>query len=682
VANERLAIEITANGSKAVSEFKKVGKAADGSFKDIGKSATGATEKAGTAAATGFKSKFSAGLSAAGGMGLEKFLAAGAIAGAVKFAINAASSLQESLSKSKAVFRENATEVEAWAKTASKSFGQSQASALEAAGTFGNLFQAFGIGLEPATEMSMTLTELASDLASFNNTSVQEAIEALRSGLSGETEPLKRYGVALTDARLKQEALGLGLISDVKKPLDAAAKSQAAYSLIMKDTALAQGDFDRTADGYANTMRTLKATVEDAAAALGTQLLPALSDLAQVATKGIEILVNIKTVEEDKGGLGGFIDKALAEVTQSTGAIIKDFWAHATTGTAPWEDVNKYKDAIQQTTVTPSMLGYINIQTRSLELVHQSIGVTAGMVAAKGREQQAAINAAAAIERESVAFQGLLNAQLAAFDSTFAVTDATNRFTTAAFAANTATDDNTTAIDEQQVAYDEAARAALGTAAATVQFASDQKTLEGGTLSAKEATKIQIDTLTTLANKIGGPVATQIMDMVGKLQTLDKTNADPDATLNDQATAKILAVRASLANLNGLSATVAIDALFRGGAAMSEANRFLSIARQAQSAANSLPRKTGGPIPGPVNKPVPVLAHGGEYVLSADVVDRIKRGDTSRGASASLSLPTGGGGGGATVVNFNGTFLTSKAELGRMVDEALAESRRRGNRAA
>jgi hypothetical protein len=83
--------------------------------------------------------------------------------------------------------------------------------------------------------MSTKFVGLASDLASFNNTDPAQALDALRSGLTGETEPLKQYGINLNDAALKQEALRLGL--DASGPtLSASAKAQAAYSLIMQQS--------------------------------------------------------------------------------------------------------------------------------------------------------------------------------------------------------------------------------------------------------------------------------------------------------------------------------------------------------------------------------------------------------------------------------------------------------------
>lgn len=210
-----------------------------------------------------------------------------------KESIMAASNMQESLSKVRVVFGEGAAEVEKFGKNAAQNLGISNQAALEAAGTYGNLFQAFGLGQGEAQKMSTSLVQLAADMASFNNTSIDQAITALRSGLSGETEPLKRFGVALSEVRLKEEALRMGLIKTTSGTLPVAIKSQAAYSLILKDTALAQGDYARTADGTANTMKTLQAKMEDAKVALGEALMPAFRGLLGILNLLIPVLTKI-----------------------------------------------------------------------------------------------------------------------------------------------------------------------------------------------------------------------------------------------------------------------------------------------------------------------------------------------------------------------------------------------------
>ena len=216
-----------------------------------------------------------------GAIKLAKFGAAAAIAGAVigKSLIASASNLQESISKINAVFGASSKTIIAWSETTAKALGISQQTALEAAGTYGNLFQAFGIGAPQAQEMSIRLVELAADMASFNNVPIEDALLSLRSGLSGETEPLKRFGVALNDVALKNKALEMGLISNTKGTLPQAIKTQAAYALILEQTSIQQGDVARTSDGVAFKMKSFNAQLKDIQSQIGTALIPIFSAL-------------------------------------------------------------------------------------------------------------------------------------------------------------------------------------------------------------------------------------------------------------------------------------------------------------------------------------------------------------------------------------------------------------------
>jgi len=208
-----------------------------------------------------------------------------------KASVLAASDLEEAVSKATVVFGRGSAQIEEFGRTSAAALGISSAAAIEAAGTYGNLLQAFGIGQTQAQGMSTTLVQLAADMASFNNTPIDQAITALRSGLSGETEPLKRYGVALQDVRLKTEALRLGLIKSTKEALTPAAKAQAAYELILKDTVLAQGDFERTSGGVANSLKIIAASADNAQAIIGTKLIQSM-DLLLDRKDGVQDLAN------------------------------------------------------------------------------------------------------------------------------------------------------------------------------------------------------------------------------------------------------------------------------------------------------------------------------------------------------------------------------------------------------
>lgn len=209
--------------------------------------------------------------------------AAGAFVDFARSGIGAASSLGESINKVGVVFGDSADAVMEFARTAAESLGQSQQQALEAAGTYGNLLTSIGVLPDAAAEMSMSLVTLASDLASFNNASPEETLLALRSALTGEFEPMKRFGAALSADAVAAKALAMGLAA-AKDEITPAIRAQAAYALILEQTTNAQGDFARTSDGLANQQRILTAQWTDLQAQVGAALLPAMTALTGTMT--------------------------------------------------------------------------------------------------------------------------------------------------------------------------------------------------------------------------------------------------------------------------------------------------------------------------------------------------------------------------------------------------------------
>jgi hypothetical protein len=198
-------------------------------------------------------------------------------------AIEAASDLGEQTSKVSVVFGDANKRVLAFAGTTSQSLGISRREALTTAGTFGNLFRAIGLTTDTSADMSIQLVRTAADLASFNNASPQEVLEAMRAGLVGETEPLRRFGINISDAAMRAELLAEG-IELQSGPLTAAQKAQAAYQLILKQTTLAQGDFERTSGSLANQQRILSATWDDQKAKLGALLVGPMTTLVHWGT--------------------------------------------------------------------------------------------------------------------------------------------------------------------------------------------------------------------------------------------------------------------------------------------------------------------------------------------------------------------------------------------------------------
>lgn len=212
----------------------------------------------------------------------EVFSAA-AFGAVVKGAIGAASDLNETVSKTKQLFGEDADAVIAFSKTTAQAMGLSQRAYLDATSGLKGLLDNLGLAPAEATEWSQKLTSLGADLGSFFNKDPAEAVEAIGSALRGETEPIRAFNVQISDAAVKQKALELGLYDGVGA-LDANGKAQATLALIMQQTTAAQGDFTRTSDGAANSQRIAKAAIEDSAASLGQAFLPIYTRAVQLVT--------------------------------------------------------------------------------------------------------------------------------------------------------------------------------------------------------------------------------------------------------------------------------------------------------------------------------------------------------------------------------------------------------------
>ena len=211
--------------------------------------------------------------------------------------IQKAADIEESLSKNKVLFGEASVAVEKWSERTTKSLGISRREALEAVGNFGALTHAMGMSGEEGSKMSMQLVDLAADMASFNNASPEETLTAIAAGLRGENEPLRRFGVLLDAATLKTKALEKGLISSTKDALTPQTKALAAYSEILGQTEVQQGDFQRTSDGLANQQKLLAATWDDLQASIGEKLQPAF--LSIVTAINDHVLPALQDLIED-----------------------------------------------------------------------------------------------------------------------------------------------------------------------------------------------------------------------------------------------------------------------------------------------------------------------------------------------------------------------------------------------
>lgn len=201
------------------------------------------------------------------------------VEGYVFDSIQAASDFNETIQKSGVVFGASEKDIESWGKTAATSMGLSENAAIGAAASIGNLLRSTGTAPDQIAPMSEALVKLASDLASFNNISVEDALAKIQSGLVGQERPLRELGVAISAASVDAEAAALGF-QKVNGVFTEGQKVQARYALIFAQTKTAQGDFARTSDQLANAQRTLNAEFQDIQVEVGQELLPIMRSLA------------------------------------------------------------------------------------------------------------------------------------------------------------------------------------------------------------------------------------------------------------------------------------------------------------------------------------------------------------------------------------------------------------------
>lgn len=212
-----------------------------------------------------------------------------------------ASDLSETVNKTSVVFEDAFEDIDTFAKSAAKNLGTSRRQALDAAASIGLFGKSAGKSGKDLANFTTDLVQLSADLASFFNTSIPDAQAALSAALRGEMEPIRRYNVLLNDAALKSKAMAMG-IYEGKGALTGQQKILAAYEEILSQTVDAQGDFARTADGYANSSRTLQANIQDLKDEVGTAFLPILENVTGVMANGV---LKVNDLNKSTGGAIG-----------------------------------------------------------------------------------------------------------------------------------------------------------------------------------------------------------------------------------------------------------------------------------------------------------------------------------------------------------------------------------------
>ena len=217
-------------------------------------------------------------------------------------AVTESNKYQEDLNLFTVALGQYAAEAQNYAEKVSDVMGIDPAQWLRNQGVFNTLLTGFGDTAERAQLMSQNLTQLGYDLSSFFNISIEDAMQKLQSGISGELEPLRRLGYDLSQARLKQTALNLGIKESVAN-MTQAEKAELRYYAIMTQVTTAQGDMARTLEAPANQLRILQAQLTQAARAIGNIFIPALNAILPYAIAVVQV---IREIANALANLAGF----------------------------------------------------------------------------------------------------------------------------------------------------------------------------------------------------------------------------------------------------------------------------------------------------------------------------------------------------------------------------------------
>ena len=709
------------------------------------------------------------------GFGLEKAfvpagIAIGGLVAAALPAVKAAADLEEATSKINVVFGESAKSIQNFADTAATSLGQSKQTVFDAAGVFGTFGKSAGLAGQDLATFTTDFITLASDLASFNNTTPEQAIEAIGAALRGESEPLRTYGVLLDDATLKAQAMEMGIYDGVGA-LTQQEKILAAQQAIFKQTGDAQGDFTRTSESLTNQMKIAEAEIANLSAELGQALLPFATKLVGVfrdmvglvssnsqvftilavavgATAGAIVAANIamKTyaglqavvkianavlgtsfqltatqtakfvgglagvgiavgaavfvyqdymraknavkdltgelvplLESEAGGFDAVAQKQLGAILAATdnqkaiealGISSADYFKFIKGEAVPQLDflrdaaekgvnglydlgsrfgkdsvqvhnfaivLNNMRKALENAAGETERLEVVTDETTTaIDVAKESTKQFDDTSRAMASSMAAAESAMASYEDQTRlandALQQMIDTTLAMFNADLNLEAQIARTEQAVFDYAMALAEGTLQGRELEKAQRDVKTEALRQAEAAVQAAQAQAELAGKTLNASDRQKIMVESLAAVADALdpGDPLRRQLVEYIQQLGLIPSVKETVIRTIRQEI------IQQSI-----------VEAQQFSPAAISAASR--PAPRQS--------RNIGGPVFGLMNTSTPIMAHGGEYVLSADVVSAIKRGAPSRG----LGRGNAAAGGGGNVINVTVTSADPQA---------------------
>jgi hypothetical protein len=312
-------------------------------------------DKTGSGIGTSFAAGFAGGLSA------------DVIKSALGKVIGGASDLGETVSKTNVVFGKSSDSIHKWAQNADTSMGMSQQAAEANVGSLGLLFTQVGLNSAQAATMGKSWVQLAADLGSFNNADPTEILVAMQAATRGEYDSLQTFVPMINAAAVEQKAMAMTGAAN-NKQLNEQDKLLAINALMFEQTGKAQGDFARTSDSVANRMKAAQAQLDNFAAGLGQNLLPAVSEFIGTGMEMGRILSDLPVGAKIAGGA----------VIGITGAL-------AVAGPL-WDKVGEAIENVQ--TKWAGMSTFQRVATGAVGGVGVALTIGMGILAAYANEQQ------------------------------------------------------------------------------------------------------------------------------------------------------------------------------------------------------------------------------------------------------------------------------------------------------
>lgn len=255
----------------------------------------------------------------------------GAIRGGMA-AIDIASQLTEVQNVVDVTFGDMTYKIEDFAQTSIEQFGMSELTLKQVSSRFQAMGTAMGFPIDQMSDMSVELTKLTADMASFYNVEQEDVAKSLESIFTGTTRPLRQYGLDLTQATLQEWALKQGMDADIQS-MSQAEKTMLRYQYVLANTGAAQGDFARTVGTWANQARILKQNFEQLASVVGKTLINALKPLVKALNAAMShVIAFAKTISNSLGKIFGW-------TFEEGGGVSQDF-----------EDASGYADDLADST--------------------------------------------------------------------------------------------------------------------------------------------------------------------------------------------------------------------------------------------------------------------------------------------------------------------------------------------